>query len=83
VGVSLKSTYLKLTLGKDSNTYNKDLCGTNVEIVNLNNNKSVVVSIQDNCPTCVNAESIDLSVGAFLHLDVLATGQIPIKWKYV
>jgi len=67
----------------DSNTYNKDLCGTNVEIVNLNNNKSVVVSIQDNCPTCVNAESIDLSVGAFLHLDVLATGQIPIKWKYV
>ncbi|KAG8217727.1 hypothetical protein J3R82DRAFT_5886 [Butyriboletus roseoflavus] len=41
------------------------LCGQQVSITNQNNGKSITVQIADDCPTCQNENSIDLSVGAF------------------
>jgi hypothetical protein len=84
VSVSLKSTYLKLTLGKDSQRYaDGGLCGKQVEIVNLANGKSVKVTIADSCPTCHNDVSIDLSVSAFEALADLSVGELNMKWQYV
>lgn len=59
------------------------LCGQQVQITNENNGNTVVVTIADDCPTCANENSIDLSVAAFQALDNLSVGDIPIKWKYL
>ncbi|KAK2466870.1 hypothetical protein APHAL10511_001128 [Amanita phalloides] len=59
-----------------------NLCGKKVKILNPANNKSVVVVIADACPTCRNANSIDLSVGAFQHVADLTQGIVSIVWWF-
>lgn len=59
------------------------LCGQQVQITNENNGNTVVVTIADDCPTCANENSIDLSVAAFEALDSLSVGDLPIKWKFL
>ena len=53
------------------------LCGDQVQITNLDNGKMVTVTVADDCPTCTNANSIDLSVAAFEALDDLSVGIFP------
>lgn len=59
------------------------LCGQQVQITNENNGNTIVVTIADDCPTCANENSIDLSVAAFQALDNLSVGDLPIKWKFL
>ncbi|KLO14702.1 barwin-like endoglucanase [Schizopora paradoxa] len=59
------------------------LCGKQVQIINTNNGKSVTVTIQDDCPTCDNGNSIDLSVGAFTAIATEDEGIVPIKWQFL
>jgi len=53
------------------------LCGQQVKITNTDNGNTVTVTIADDCPTCDNANSIDLSVGAFEALGSLSEGLLP------
>lgn len=54
------------------------LCNKQVEITNLDNGNTVIVTIVDDCPTCNNEYSIDLSVGAFQALESdLSVGEFP------
>lgn len=57
------------------------LCGKQVQIFNDANGKSVVATVADACPTCLNNNSIDLSVGTFQQLADLSEGMIHISWK--
>ncbi|TDL14867.1 hypothetical protein BD410DRAFT_832919 [Rickenella mellea] len=57
------------------------LCGRQVVITNTNNNKKVTVTIQDECPTCDNENSIDLSQGAFEMIANLSEGEVPKQNK--
>jgi len=59
------------------------LCGKQVEIINIQNGKSVVVPIKDDCPTCKNYNSIDLSVAAFEKLATKDKGEVDIKWRFL
>ncbi|KAG2111622.1 plant expansin [Suillus discolor] len=59
------------------------LCGQQVQITNQINGNTVVVTIADDCPTCQNENSIDLSVAAFQALDNLSVGDLPITWKFL
>ncbi|TFK34531.1 barwin-like endoglucanase [Crucibulum laeve] len=59
------------------------LCGRQVQITNANNGKSVVVTIADACFTCPNANSFDLSTGAFQAIASLADGLVPITWSFL
>lgn len=59
------------------------LCGQQVQITNQNNGNTVVVTIADDCPTCANENSIDLSVAAFEALSDLSVGDLPIKWMFL
>lgn len=52
-------------------------CGQQVQITNTQTGKSVVVTVADECPTCDNADSIDLSVAAFQQLASLDQGTFP------
>ena len=57
-------------------------CGQWVTITNNNNGKTVVAQIQDACPTCVNGNSLDLSVGAFTAIADESEGSVPITWSF-
>lgn len=59
------------------------LCGKKVFIKNTKNGKSVTVTVADDCPTCENESSIDLSVGAFTQIATEEEGMVPIEWNYV
>jgi rare lipoprotein A (peptidoglycan hydrolase) len=61
------------------------LCGKQVEIINENNGRSLTVIVADDCPTCDNENSIDLSVAAFSSLSDgnMGEGTFPIKWKFL
>lgn len=59
------------------------LCGKQVKITNTKNGKSVTVTIADDCPTCKNSNSIDLSLGAFGAIAALDDGIAPIEWTFV
>jgi rare lipoprotein A (peptidoglycan hydrolase) len=51
--------------GVDIAIFSNSLCGQLVQITNTQNRKNVTVAIADECVTCQNAQSIDLSLGAF------------------
>ncbi|KAF9227665.1 barwin-like endoglucanase [Gyrodon lividus] len=55
------------------------LCGQQVQITNVNNGKTVTVTVADDCPTCENSNSIDLSVAAFEAIADLSTGEVSSK----
>jgi expansin (peptidoglycan-binding protein) len=74
---------IKLTLVKDSALFNQNICGKSVHITNTANGKSVTVVVADECPTCENANSIDLSTGAFNMIGAASTGVLPIEWEFV
>ncbi len=55
---------------------------TVLEVVNLNNNKSVVVRINDRGPF-IKGRDIDLSLGAARKLDMIVDGVVPVKMIFV
>jgi hypothetical protein len=83
VSISLESTYIELTSVKDSAIFNLDLCGKRVEITNLANGKTVTATVADECPTCDNSKSIDMSVATFEAIALKSVGLILIEWRYV
>ncbi|GAA5909219.1 hypothetical protein JCM6882_003768 [Rhodosporidiobolus microsporus] len=56
-------------------------CGKNVRITA--NGKTITAKVQDECPTCVTTQSLDMSEGAFKALSPLSAGLIDIKWSFV
>ena len=70
-----------LIAAMDSERYGSgSLCGQQVTITNTDNGKSVTVTIADECPTCTNGNSIDLSTGAFDQIADESSGIVPISW---
>ncbi|TCD64649.1 hypothetical protein EIP91_003809 [Steccherinum ochraceum] len=67
--------------GYDGNA--SPLCGKQVEITNTKNGKKVTVTVADDCPTCNNGNSIDLSVGAFTQIATKDDGEVPISWRFL
>jgi rare lipoprotein A (peptidoglycan hydrolase) len=69
----------------DTPTYaNGKHCGQKVAITNLKTGITVDVLVADECPTCKNSQSIDLSTGAFHALGgVDSDGIFDIAWKFV
>ncbi|KAH9050662.1 plant expansin [Lactarius hengduanensis] len=59
------------------------LCGQQVKITNTKNGKTVTVTVADDCPTCSNRNSIDLSEAAFKAIASLDDGVAPIEWSLV
>lgn len=61
---------------------NSEACGACIEVTNQNNNKSVVVKIDNRCPEC-GVGHLDLTETAFSRVAALKDGIIPIKWRYI
>jgi len=69
---------------KTSTYANGKHCGQTVAITNLKNGKTLKVLVADECPGCKNAESIDLSTGAYKALGgTTSEGEFDIAWKFV
>lgn len=56
--------------------------GTKLEVVNINNDKNVIVEVTDRGPF-VKGRDLDLSEGAFKQIANLKSGVIKIKYKIV
>jgi rare lipoprotein A (peptidoglycan hydrolase) len=83
--VFIRAHTIKLTLVKDSALYSQDICGKSVSITNVATGKTITVVVADECPTCNNANSIDLSHGAFGELtdSNFGEGIAQIKWHFI
>ncbi|KIK62421.1 hypothetical protein GYMLUDRAFT_72655 [Collybiopsis luxurians FD-317 M1] len=66
----------------DSAIYSQSICGKSVTITNTANGKSVTGVVADECPTCNNANSIDMSLAAFQAIGALSTGLLDITWVW-
>ncbi|KAJ7709847.1 hypothetical protein B0H17DRAFT_1190999 [Mycena rosella] len=58
-------------------------CGRKIRIINLQNNKSVDGVVADECPSCTNIQSVDMSVSMFEALAALTVGEFSIKWEFL
>jgi hypothetical protein len=78
-------THLIFTPVKDSQRYSASQCGKTVEIVRTdrNNISPLQAIVADECPSCIDENSIDLSQDTFLHFATLDEGEFPIKWRFV
>ncbi|KAI5474628.1 hypothetical protein MNV49_002721 [Pseudohyphozyma bogoriensis] len=66
-----------------TSTYdNGAYCGKNIVITRTDTGASVTATVWDSCPTCVNANSLDLSVGAFTAIATEEEGMVPITWQW-
>jgi len=72
-----------LICAMDSALFSQSICGKSVQITNTATGKSVTVVVADECPTCENANSIDLATGAFKMIGDASEGVLPIEWKFV
>lgn len=59
------------------------LCGKKVFIQNTENGKSVTATVEDECPTCDNSNSIDMSVGAFTQIATEEEGEVKSESKKI
>ncbi|KAG0151455.1 hypothetical protein CROQUDRAFT_36760 [Cronartium quercuum f. sp. fusiforme G11] len=62
---------------------NGQYCGKEVMIKNTANGKTVVAKVQDMCPGCPSATSLDLSTGAYDAIGAQSTGVLPIEWGFM
>jgi hypothetical protein len=58
-------------------------CGRTIQLCDVSNNKCVNGLVADECPTCTNAQSVDMSQGMFTELAALSVGEFKIQWKFV
>jgi len=58
-------------------------CGKQVEITRVSTGKTITVTVADECPTCNDPESIDLSIGAYTQLGTETEGEFDIAWKFL
>ncbi|KAJ7449868.1 RlpA-like double-psi beta-barrel-protein domain-containing protein-containing protein [Mycena latifolia] len=56
-------------------------CGKSIKVINTVNGKSVQGTVADECPTCDNVYSVDMSVAMFEQLDALSVGEFAIQWE--
>ncbi|PLW37181.1 hypothetical protein PCASD_11130 [Puccinia coronata f. sp. avenae] len=58
-------------------------CGKSVKIINTSNGQSVTAKVQDMCPGCPSATSLDMSTGAYDAIGSRDTGVLPIQWGFM
>ena len=81
VGGPFKKTHSRF---KDSAIYGGgELCGKKVQITNLGTKETITVVVADECPTCENPNSIDLSFAAFGAFANHDAGVVDITWEFV
>jgi hypothetical protein len=56
-------------------------CGKTVSITGLG--KTMTATVADDCPTCDNANSLDMSVGLFTEFASEDVGEFDITWSFV
>ncbi|KAJ7109436.1 RlpA-like double-psi beta-barrel-protein domain-containing protein-containing protein [Mycena epipterygia] len=57
-------------------------CGRKIQIIETSSGKSSTAVVADECPTCLNTNSVDMSVAMFESLAALSVGEMNIKWQF-
>ncbi|PWN91867.1 barwin-like endoglucanase, partial [Acaromyces ingoldii] len=57
-------------------------CGKKVLLKNKSNGKTCEATVADECPTCKNKQSVDLSKAAFDALAAESVGMFDLEWGF-
>lgn len=58
-------------------------CGRKIRLTRTSTGQSITATVADECPTCINDQSLDLSVAAFNALASPDVGMFDITWQFV
>jgi rare lipoprotein A (peptidoglycan hydrolase) len=72
-----------LVVALDFRRFDRSLCGRKIRVTNSDNGLTVDVTVVEVCPTCVNKNSLDMSVGAFNRIGSLSVGEYFVTWSYI
>ncbi|VDC05954.1 unnamed protein product [Peniophora sp. CBMAI 1063] len=73
-----------LIVAEQAQRFKQSDCGRRVQVTNTQNGRTVVATVADECPGCQgNANSLDLSQGAFDQIADESQGIVPITWEYL
>ncbi|KAJ6547621.1 hypothetical protein B0H19DRAFT_276762 [Mycena capillaripes] len=68
----------------DTKMYAKGInCGRTIRLTNLSNGKTADGLVADECPTCRNGQSVDMSVKMFESLAALSVGEFSVKYEFL
>ncbi|KAM0206019.1 hypothetical protein ACHAPA_012348 [Fusarium lateritium] len=73
----------ELVVALDYRRFDRSLCGRKIRVTNSSNGRTVDVTVVAACPTCVNSNSLDMSVGAFSRVGSLSDGAYDVTWSYI
>ncbi|KAK4699918.1 hypothetical protein P7C70_g6334, partial [Phenoliferia sp. Uapishka_3] len=67
----------------DSAMYNNGAnCGRSITITRVSDGRTATGVVADECPTCNNGTSLDMSEGLFLELGTYDEGEFDIEWSF-
>ncbi|KAM0228328.1 hypothetical protein ACHAP5_011966 [Fusarium lateritium] len=73
----------ELVVALDYRRFDRSLCGRKIRVTNSSNGRTVDVTVSEACPTCINMNSMDMSVGAFSRIGSLSDGAYFVTWSYI
>ncbi|KAH6954729.1 hypothetical protein DER45DRAFT_570973 [Fusarium avenaceum] len=73
----------ELIVALDYRRFDMSLCGRKLRVTNGLNGQTVDVTVVESCPTCLNANSLDLSEEAFRRIGSLSDGSYFVTWSYI
>lgn len=73
----------ELVVALDYRRFDMSLCGRKLRVTNGMNGQTVDVTVVETCPTCLNANSLDLSEEAFRRIGSLSDGSYFVTWSYI
>ncbi|CAJ0547063.1 Ff.00g016900.m01.CDS01 [Fusarium sp. VM40] len=73
----------ELVVALDYRRFDMSLCGRKLRVTNGMNGRAVDVTVIEACPTCLNANSLDMSVEAFRRIGSLSDGSYVVTWSYI
>ncbi|SPJ70476.1 uncharacterized protein FTOL_00204 [Fusarium torulosum] len=73
----------ELVVALDYRRFDMSLCGRKLRVTNSDNGQTVDVTVVEACPTCLNKNSLDMSVAAFGRIGILSDGGYPVIWSYI
>jgi rare lipoprotein A (peptidoglycan hydrolase) len=73
----------ELVVALDYRRFDMSLCGRKLRVTNSDNGQTVDVTVVEVCPTCLNENSLDMSVEAFNRIGSLSDGGYFVTWSYI
>ncbi|KAH7245610.1 RlpA-like double-psi beta-barrel-protein domain-containing protein-containing protein [Fusarium tricinctum] len=73
----------ELVVALDYRRFDMSLCGKKIRVTNGSNGRTVDVTVVESCPSCLNGNSLDMSVEAFNRIGSFSDGSYFVTWSFI